>query len=151
MAASDALQVTDLVAGYVPGHPVLRGISLTARPSRITVVLGPNGAGKSTMLRAVAGYLSPESGRICIGDSDITRLPPHSHMEHGVALLPQGRSTFPDLTVAENIELGGWTLRSEGPRGPVLRDLLERSSRHVPFVCHQTGSGRQARHEYRAG
>jgi len=139
MSASNALQITDLVAGYVPGDAILRGINLTAKPGCITVVLGPNGAGKSTMLRSIAGYLSPESGRICIGECDITRLPAHSHMEHGVALLPQGRSIFPDLTVVENIELGGWTLRSNRNRlrqafdesfgrYPILRDLRDRSA-----------------------
>lgn len=137
MAASGALQITDLVAGYIPGHPVLRGVNLTARPGCITVVLGPNGAGKSTMLRVAAGYVSSESGRICIGDREITRLPAHLHMKYGVALLPQGRSTFPELTVAENIELGGWTLRSDRNRlrcafdesvgrFPILRDLRDR-------------------------
>jgi branched-chain amino acid transport system ATP-binding protein len=139
MAASDALQITNLIAGYVPGNPILRGINLMAKPGCITVVLGPNGAGKSTMLRTIAGYLSAESGRICIGEYDITRLPAHLHMEHGVALLPQGRSTFPELTVAENIELGGWTLRSDRnrlrrafdesfARFPILRDLRNRSA-----------------------
>lgn len=137
MAAPGALRVTDLVAGYVAGDPVLRGINVTAKPGCITVVLGPNGAGKSTMLRVIAGYLSPESGRVCVGERDITRLPAHSHMENGIALLPQGRSVFPDLTVTENIELGGWTLRSDRNRlsraldeslvrFPILRDLRDR-------------------------
>lgn len=111
MNSSIGLQVSGLVAGYVPGHPILRGINLVAKPGRITVVLGPNGAGKSTMLRALAGHLTPEAGTISVGDDDITRMPAYLHIRCGIAFLAQERSTFPDLTVAENIELGGWSLR----------------------------------------
>lgn len=125
------LRVSGLVAGYVPGHPILRGIDLTAKPSRITVVLGPNGAGKSTMLRALAGYLTPEAGRVTIGQTDITRLAAFQHVERGIAFLPQGRSTFPELTVAENIELGGWTMRSERRR---LRAAMDRVLARYPIL-----------------
>jgi branched-chain amino acid transport system ATP-binding protein len=138
MAAS-RLRITDVVAGYVPGHPVLRGVTVTAEPGRITVVLGPNGAGKSTLLRVVAGFLSPEAGNVRLDDADIGSLPAHRHLDRGIGLLPQGRSTFPELTVAENIELGGWTLRSDRKRRhgaveamfvryPNLRDLRDRSA-----------------------
>ena len=73
MIAMAELRISDLSAGYVPGHPILRGINLTAKPGRVTVVLGPNGAGKSTMLKVtVAGYLSPKAGPFHWG-------PPTSH------------------------------------------------------------------------
>jgi len=138
MAAS-RLRIIDVVAGYVPGQPVLRGVTVTAEPGRITVVLGPNGAGKSTLLRVVAGFLSPEAGNVRLGDADIGSLPAHRHLDRGIGLLPQGRSTFPELTVAENIELGGWTLRSDRKRRhdaveamfvryPNLRELRDRSA-----------------------
>lgn len=110
------LRIAELTVGYVHGHPILRGVSITAKPGHVTVVLGPNGAGKSTMLRAVAGYLSPEAGRILLGGADISGLPAFRHIERGIAFLPQGRSTFPDLSVGENIELGGWTMRGDKPR-----------------------------------
>ena len=58
-AAAPRLRVTDVSAGYLPGHPVLRGVNLTAEPGRITVILGPNGAGKSTLLKVIAGFLPP--------------------------------------------------------------------------------------------
>ncbi len=125
------LKIADVVAGYTAGHPVLRGVNLVARPGRITVVLGPNGAGKSTLLRAIAGFLQPSSGSIVLGDNDIANLSPHRHMEHGVALLPQGRSTFPELTVAENIELGGWTMR--GDRA-LLRRAVEAMFARYPHL-----------------
>ena len=107
------LKIIDAHAGYVPGHPVLRGVTLTAAPGRITVVLGPNGAGKSTLLRLVAGFICPTAGSVRLNDTNIGSLPAHRHLEHGIGLLPQGRSTFPELTVAQNIELGGWIMRSK--------------------------------------
>lgn len=116
------LQVANVVVGYSPGHPILRGVNLRAEPGRITVILGPNGAGKSTLLKAISGFLPPEEGTISLGDADVGSLPPHRHIEHGIALLPQGRSVFPELSVVENIELGGWTIRSDRKR---LREAVE--------------------------
>jgi branched-chain amino acid transport system ATP-binding protein len=137
--AGSRLRITDVVAGYVPGHPVLRGVNVTAEPGRITVVLGPNGAGKSTLLRVIAGFLSPQAGSVLLDEADIGALAAHRHLDRGIGLLPQGRSTFPELTVAENIELGGWTLRSDRKRRheaveamfvryPNLRELRDRSA-----------------------
>jgi branched-chain amino acid transport system ATP-binding protein len=136
-AQAPALHMKGVVAGYVPGHPVLRGVDLRAEPGRITVLLGPNGAGKSTLLRVAAGFLAPSSGAVTLGEVEIGRLPAHRRIELGVGLLPQGRSTFPDLTVLENIELGGWSIRSDRrrladgvkamlARYPQLRELSQR-------------------------
>lgn len=133
MNSAAELRVSDLVAGYVPGHAILRGVNLIARSGRVTVVLGPNGAGKSTMLRSLAGYLMPEAGRILFGDSDITRLPAYLHVGRGIGYLPQGRSTFPELTVAENIELGGWRFRSD--RGRLRQAFDEIFSRYPTLAA----------------
>jgi len=137
--APPQLKVIDVVAGYSPGRPVLRGVNLTVECGRITVLLGPNGAGKSTLLSVIAGFLPPTRGRVLLGECDLGSLAPHRHIEHGIGLLSQGRSTFPDLTVIENIELGGWTMRSDRKRlrqsaeamlarYPHLRDLRNRSA-----------------------
>lgn len=126
-----ALKIAEVVAGYTAGHPVLRGVNLVAQPGKITVVLGPNGAGKSTLLRAIAGFVQLSSGSIVLGDHDIAGLPPHRHMEHRIALLPQGRSTFPELTVAENIELGGWIMRGDRAR---LRQGVEAMFARYPHL-----------------
>jgi branched-chain amino acid transport system ATP-binding protein len=136
---SPTLMIADVRAGYVPGHPVLRGVTISAKPGHITVVLGPNGAGKSTLLRVAAGFLTPSEGRVRLDDVDISALPAHRHLENGIGLLPQGRSTFPELTVEENIELGGWIMRSDRARlrksvesmferYPNLRDLRHRAA-----------------------
>jgi len=132
MSAPAELRVSELDAGYVPGHPILHGVNITAKPARVTVVLGPNGAGKSTMLRAIAGYLRPERGRVFLGGSDISDLPAFRHIEQGIAYLPQGRSTFPDLTVEENIELGGWTIRRDQAR---LRQATEKIFARYPALA----------------
>jgi branched-chain amino acid transport system ATP-binding protein len=121
-SAAPTLRIINAEAGYVPGHLVLRGVTLTAEPGRITVVLGPNGAGKSTLLRLVAGFIDPVAGSVRLNDTDIGSLPAHRHLEYGIGLLPQGRSTFPELTVSENIELGGWIMRSERQR---LREAVD--------------------------
>jgi len=131
-SSAPTLKIADVVAGYTAGHPVLRGVNLVAEPGHITVVLGPNGAGKSTLLRAIAGFLQPSSGSIVLGDNDIANLPPHRHIEHRIALLPQGRSTFPDLTVAENIELGGWAMRGHRAR---LRHAVDAMFARYPHLC----------------
>jgi branched-chain amino acid transport system ATP-binding protein len=129
--AAPKLRVSGLVAGYMPGHPVLRGVTLTAEPGRITVVLGPNGAGKSTLLKAITGFLAPESGTVLLGDSEVGSVDAHRHVELGIALLPQGRSVFPDLSVVENIELGGWTIRADRAR---LRSAVDAMLTRYPHL-----------------
>jgi branched-chain amino acid transport system ATP-binding protein len=125
------LEVVDVSAGYTPGHPILRGVNLKAEAGRITVILGPNGAGKSTLLKVVSGFLTPQSGAVRLDGADLGRLPPHGYIERGVALLPQGRSVFPELTVGENIELGGWTMRSDRRR---LRSAVEAMFARYPHL-----------------
>jgi branched-chain amino acid transport system ATP-binding protein len=133
------LRMENVVAGYFPGHPVLRGITLRAAPGKLTVILGPNGAGKSTVLKVLSGFLAPAAGRVTANGTDIAPLPAHRHLELGIALLPQGRSVFPDLSVAENLELGGWLWRGDRARlrrgveaalarYPVLVELRHRSA-----------------------
>lgn len=130
------LRMTGVTAGYYPHQLVLDNVSLTARPHKITAVLGPNGSGKSTSLRVIYGLLAPREGSVSFDGKDITQLPPDERLTIGLALLPQGRSTFPGLTVHENLELGGWVLRRDRAafraaldrvyeRYPVLRDVPE--------------------------
>ena len=98
------LRVEGLSAGY-GAFLVLRDLKLDIRPG-LTVVLGPNGAGKTTLLKALNGLI-PRSGTVLL---DGTEMPEKTHeiVQAGVALVPEGRQLFPQLTVAENLELGGW-------------------------------------------
>jgi branched-chain amino acid transport system ATP-binding protein len=103
------LTITDLVAGY-GGGDVLRGVSLQVPEGGITCVVGPNGAGKSTLLSAVSGLLRPRLGSIELDGQDLVGLPPRQVLRRGVVQVPQNHSLFRDMTVRENIELGGYIL-----------------------------------------
>ena len=107
------LKVTDLVAGY-GGGDVLRGVSLEVAQGGITCVVGPNGAGKSTLLSAVSGLLRPSLGSIELDGHGITGLPPRQVLRRGVVQVPQNHSLFREMTVRENISLGGYILRERG-------------------------------------
>jgi ABC-type branched-subunit amino acid transport system ATPase component len=99
------LQVTDVVAGYGRGV-VLHDLSLSVEEGEVLGVLGRNGMGKSTLIRVLAGLLKIRSGRLQVGDTDLTRAPAHARTRHGIAVVPQGRGVFGDLTVSENLNLG---------------------------------------------
>lgn len=85
----------------------LSDVSLTVPPGRVTAVIGANGAGKSTLMRTLAGLVKPKAGSIHMNGEDITGMSPEDVVRRGVALVPEGRSTIPDLTVLENLRLGG--------------------------------------------
>ena len=103
------LKITDLVAGY-GGGDVLRGVSMQVREGGITCVVGPNGAGKSTLLSAISGLLRPRLGAIELDGVDLAGLSPRQVLRRGVVQVPQNHSLFRDMTVRENIELGGYIL-----------------------------------------
>ena len=98
------LQVYGLTAGYGP-VAVLRGVTLEVKPG-LTVVLGPNGAGKTTLLRALNGLI-PRGGEVLLDGDDLPEKT-HEIVKAGVALVPEGRQLFPQMSVTENLELGGW-------------------------------------------
>ena len=102
---SAALRIDRLVAGYEPGLPIVREASLTIAPQEIVAILGPNGAGKSTLVKAVAGLVEVSSGRIWLGDQDITHVAAHKMSALGLGFVPQTENVFTNLTIAENLEL----------------------------------------------
>src|SRR5260370_17936918 len=100
------LKIEDLVAGY-GGGDVLRGVSLEVAEGGITCVVGPNGAGKSTLLASISGLLRPRLGSIALEGENLVGLSPRQVLRLGVVHVPQNHSLFRDMTVRENIELGG--------------------------------------------
>jgi len=115
------LEIRKLEAGY-GALRVLRGVSLAVPQGKVVALLGGNGAGKTTTMKTVVGVVRATSGEIELDGERIDRLPSHAIFARGIALVPQGRELFPDMTVAENLELGAL---ARGSAGGKLADLLE--------------------------
>jgi len=122
--ARSVLKITDLVAGY-GGGDVLRGVSLEVAEGGITCVVGPNGAGKSTLMAAISGLLRPRLGSIELDGRNLAGMSPRQVLRLGVVQVQQNHSLFRDMTVRENIELGGYILgdRALTARGVILRQV----------------------------
>ena len=120
------LVLDNVTAGYFTHDIVLDGVSMRVTPGKVTAVLGPNGSGKSTSLRVMSGFLIPRQGRVTLGGEDITTLTPGERLARGVAVLPQGRSVFPQLTIDENLRLGAWQLRKDKAPGGGRRQDVDR-------------------------
>jgi branched-chain amino acid transport system ATP-binding protein len=100
--SAPALAVQGLHAYYGESH-VLQGIDLEVLPGEAVSLIGRNGAGKTTTIAAIAGFLRPRGGSVVVSGVDLTGAPPHRVARAGVALVPQGRRIFGDLSVGENI------------------------------------------------
>ncbi len=107
---ASALSVRNLSAGYA-GRMIVDGIDLDVAAGEVVTIIGQNGAGKSTLLRAIAHLLRQRTGAIRLRGADVTALPTEALLQRGLAFIPQGRSIFPRLTVAENLRMGGFLLR----------------------------------------
>lgn len=116
------LEARDLAVGYREGIDILQGISLEAAPGAITAIIGPNGAGKSTLLRCLFGLLPPRRGDVLLEGRSIDDWSTDRRKAAGIAYLPQHNSTFPHLTIEENLKLGGWLLRDDRAK---LRERIE--------------------------
>ncbi len=135
------LKISDLTAGYGP-ITALRGVSLTAEEGRITAVLGANGAGKTTLLRTISGLHRAESGTVELAGQTITRVPADKMPALGMSHVPEGRGVITELTIDENLRLGGLA------RGRVKSEELDRiyslfppldERRHVPAATLSGG------------
>jgi len=105
------LQLEKLESGYGEVQ-VLWGISLKVQSGKVTTIIGTNGAGKTTTLRTIMGTVSPWGGRVLMNGQDVTRLSPHAKAGRGLVLVPEGRQLFPDMSVEENLEMGGYSHRA---------------------------------------
>jgi branched-chain amino acid transport system ATP-binding protein len=115
------LKLHSVVAGY-GGSDVLKGVDLVVEQGSITCIVGPNGAGKSTVLRVISGLLKPRLGTITFGGRSIAGQNPRQVLAQGIVQVPQNHSLFTDLTVRENVRLGGYMLHD---RALVARRLGE--------------------------
>ena len=104
------LRVAGLTAGY-GGPPIIDDVSLEVKKGKIAAIVGPNGAGKSTLLKAIMGVIKVTGGQVLLLDEDVTNMAPEKLVQHKLAYVPQVANTFPDLTVRENLEMGGYIRR----------------------------------------
>lgn len=130
------LRAEHLTVAY-GAHRALEDVSVHVEPGEICVILGANGAGKSTLLKTIAGLVQPQpGGQISIGNHDAVAVPPNRIVEMGLALVPEGRGVFGDLTVNENLALGAY--------GPQARDRREEKLAEVLRLFPRLGErGRQ--------
>jgi ABC-type branched-subunit amino acid transport system ATPase component len=136
---SSALQVADVFAGY-GGGDVLRGVSLQVMDGGITCVVGPNGAGKSTLLSTISGLLRPRLGEITLHGERLTGKTPRQVLQAGVVQVPQNHSLFREMTVRENIGLGGYILRERGLADRRFAGVLETFPQVTAWLDQKAGS-----------
>ena len=113
---------------YIQASQILRGICLEVGEREVVCLVGRNGAGKTTTLRAIMGYLRPRAGRITFLGHDIVGRRTHAIARLGIGYAPEGSAIFPDLTVAENVEISTWTR----PGGRPGRERIEQAYATFP-------------------
>ncbi|NLF06327.1 MAG: ABC transporter ATP-binding protein [Actinomycetales bacterium] len=133
MESEHLLELVDIEAGYGRAALVLRGLTVRVPPATIVCLVGPNGAGKSTVLKVASGMLVPRSGRVVVQGKDVAGDGPQQMLRHGLAHVLQGHSVFPEMTVAENIKLGGFTVGDKA----VLNERIERVKTVFPIVAER--------------
>jgi branched-chain amino acid transport system ATP-binding protein len=121
---SGALELRDLEVAY-GGVAAVRGLSLTVAPGELVGLIGPNGAGKSTALHAVMGLVPARGGEIRFGDRSLRGRSPESIARAGIALVPEGRRLFAELTVDENLRLGLAARRRSNGSDADIADVAE--------------------------
>ena len=104
------LQIQEVNAGYGVGPDILKGLSLEIEKGKSYCIIGPNGAGKSTLLRLICGLLHPRSGKVIYKEEDISTLRTDEILHRGICFVPQDFSLFPDMTVKENLRMGGYIM-----------------------------------------
>jgi branched-chain amino acid transport system ATP-binding protein len=129
--AEAVLELDRVDVAYHGDIRILRGLSLKVRPGIITGVIGPNGAGKSTALKALYGLLRPVAGDVLIDGRKVTGLPPWKFIDNGIALVPQQRSLFNELSVDDNLRLACWSFRRDRAR---VEEALERAYAQFPML-----------------
>ena len=143
--AETALAVEGVVAGY-GGGDVLRGVTFTVPQGSITCVVGPNGAGKSTVMRVISGLLRPRLGTVTLRGEKLTGKSPRQILTMGVVQVPQNHSLFRDMTVRENIELGGYILSDKAlvaSRLDAVFDLFPQAREWAGKRAGQLSGGQQ--------
>lgn len=138
------IEFDDVVAGY-KDFMILNNLSLRVRKGSITLLLGPNGAGKSTVLKTLFGLLKPRQGRIRLDGQDVTGASQKELLARGIGFVPQGRNLFGQLTVWQNLELGGVTIgmKETHARIPAVLEHFPRIRERVHAQASTLSGGEQ--------
>ncbi len=135
MSKTPILKAENVVAGY-GDVDILHGVTLEVFPDEIVCIIGPNGSGKSTLMKTIAGLIKAREGHLFFEGEEISGLAPHRITARGLSYVPQTNNIFPNLTVEENLEMGGF-LREKGLREKIeilyqlFPDLREKSHTRV--------------------
>ena len=138
------LRLERLCCGYGTFRAV-HDLTLEVAEGAVFALIGANGAGKSSTIMAIAGHVAVQSGRILLMDADLTDAPARARVRAGIGLVPEGRRVFPDLTVADNLALGGYArpkARLAGNRDSVL-DLFPRLAERLDQAAGSLSGGEQ--------
>ena len=142
--ATPCIEFDDVVAGY-KDFMILNNLSFTVPKGSITLLIGPNGAGKSTVLKTLFGLLTPRQGKIRLDGDDITGATQKDLLARGIAFVPQGRNLFGQLSVYENLELGGITLgmKTTHERIPEVLEFFPRVKERMNSLASSLSGGEQ--------
>jgi len=129
------LTLKDVTAGYGGGN-VLQGVDLHCADRTVTCIVGPNGAGKSTVLKVISGLLRCGGGSIEMGGTRTENLQPDQILKLGITQVPQSQALFPQMTVRENVLLGGYLIRRDRK---LLAERYEAVRERIPIVAERAG------------
>ena len=143
-SADACIEFDDVVSGY-KDFMILNNLSFKARRGAITLLIGPNGAGKSTVLKTLFGLLKPRQGKVLLNGENINGASQKDLLAKGIAFVPQGRNLFGQLTVYENLELGGITLgmKTTHERIPEVLDFFPRIKERLNSRAASLSGGEQ--------
>ena len=144
MSAQTCIEFDDVVAGY-KDFMILNNLSFKAKKGTITLLLGPNGAGKSTVLKTLFGLLKPRQGSIKLDGVEVAGATQKQLLAAGIAFVPQGRNLFGQLTVHQNLELGGITLgmKTTHERIPEVLEFFPRVKERMNSMASALSGGEQ--------
>lgn len=130
-----ALTLSKIEAGY-GGGMVLQGLDIEIRKGSITCIVGPNGAGKSTVFRVISGLLKPSKGEVHLAGKSLAGCTPAEILRLGITQVPQSRALFPQMSVRENIMMGGYLIRKDTK---LLKRRIQMVEEAIPLVKERAG------------
>ena len=130
---TELLEIRDLYAGYGYGGDILQGVDLLVERGNYVCIIGPNGAGKSTLIRAIGGLIAPRRGEILFEGRSIGGRRPDLVFREGIVTVPQGRNTFADMTVWDNVLMGAYSIRD----AKLARQRIEQVAELLPIVVEK--------------